>query len=607
MKKIISLLLSLAMVLALVTVAVSCNSSSSDDDDGTHGEETTAKEIADGEAETESDTVTSTGEETTESISDETTESKSEETSDSAEENKELCYDEMSHKCEYVDHACAVCEAVACIDGDNDCRCDICGLEYSVIGDGICEISGYGNHVGDSVYIPRYVGDYKVVEIGRTALAWENSIKYVYIPDGIVAIRELTFYSCKKLLEVSIPDSVTLIESQSFRDCQNLTCINVSEGNGSYKSENGELYTKDGKVLKAFCAGSAPEYVDIPDGVVRVENYAFDNCNKIKRIIFPDSLVEIGDWAFKNCGALAQINIPANVSSIGEDVFFDCYAMKSILVDENNTTFKDIDGNLYTKDGKTLLQYASGKKDYNFKVPDGVTTIGKKAFAASYYVEYVEVCEGVEVIDDEAFSNCFDLVSISLPSTLKTIGDYAFYNSYDLSSVFIPQNVSHIGSNAFSLCPRLVDISVHSDNQHYASFEGNLYSKDMTTFISYALGKSDTVLHIPEGVTEISENAMCDAQKLVEIVIPEGVKNIGKYAFQQCESLESITIPASVDKIGDSAFSFVEDLKNIYFNGTIDQWNSIDKDDDGWLTWDHSIEAYTVYCTDGEISGGYNR
>ena len=606
MKRIISILLALAMVLTLALASVSCNSFSTleDDDDDSVEEKTTAEKTEDSETETEKGTDESTGEETTSKRPGNITEDTTEGFLDYVDENAALCYDEKSHKCEYYNHKCNVCDSIVCIDDDCDYYCDVCGLQYSSIGDGICAISGYGNHEGGDVYLPRYVGDKKVVEISRNGLARFSYAENIYIPDGIVAIRDSAFYYCRNLSEVYIPDSVAFIGERVFGNCEKLMYINVSEGNSVYKGDNGALYTKDGRTLKAFCAGSAPGYVDVPEGVVRIENYAFDSCRSITRIKFPDSLIKIGDWAFNYCGALVRINIPANVSTIGENLFVNSREINSILVDENNVTFKDIDGNLYTKDGEALLQYAIGKDDELFKVPEGVTAIGKKAFAYSKYIETVEIPEGVEVIDDEAFISC-SVKTVMLPSTLEIIGDDAFYDT-NVVNIYIPKNVSYIGFGAFGLCSKLVEISVHSDNQYYASFEGNLYSKDMTTFIAYALGKTDAVLYIPEGVTEISEDAMCDAENLFEIVLPDGVENIGARAFSQCESLKSITIPVSIDTIGHSAFEFVENLESIYFNGTTDQWRRIDKNDDDWGTWDEHIEAYTVYCNDGEISGGYN-
>jgi hypothetical protein len=80
--------------------------------------------------------------------------------------------------------------------------------------------------------------------------------------------------------------------------------------------------------------------------------------------------------------------------------------LTSITVDEGNQYYKSIDGNLYTKDGKTLIQYAAKKDNTSFEIPDSVTSIG-----------------------DFAFAYCFDLKSITIPDSVTSIGSSAFSSS----------------------------------------------------------------------------------------------------------------------------------------------------------------------------------
>ena len=98
-----------------------------------------------------------------------------------------------------------------------------------------------------------------------------------------------------------------------------------------------------------------------------------------------------------------------------------------------NKYYKDIDGNLYTKDGKTLIQYAIGKKDTSFIIPDGVTTIG-----------------------DWAFGGCRSLTSITIPSSVTSIGNNAFLWCDSLNTVYYTGtesdwNTISIGSSNYNL------------------------------------------------------------------------------------------------------------------------------------------------------------
>ena len=166
------------------------------------------------------------------------------------------------------------------------------------------------------------------------------------------------------------------------------------------------------------------------------------------------------------------------MTSIGDRAFYDCTSLTSIKVDENNANYKSIDGNLYSKDGKTLIQYAIGKTATSFDIPNSVISIG-----------------------DDAFSFCTSLTSVVIPNSVTSIGNYAFAWCESLTSIVIPNSVISIGDSAFRDC--------------------------------YSL----TSIIIPNSVTSISEYAFYNCDSLTSIVIPNSVTSIGEYAFRDCTSL----------------------------------------------------------------------
>lgn len=85
---------------------------------------------------------------------------------------------------------------------------------------------------------------------------------------------------------------------------------------------------------------------------------------------------------------------------------------------------------------------------------------------------------------------------------------------------------------------------------------------------------------------------------LTNITIPNSVISIDKWAFESCVSLEKITIPNSVTWIGYQIFSGCSSLTNIDFQGTMIEWNNIDKDD----SWRGGSSLKTITCTDGTIT-----
>ena len=77
---------------------------------------------------------------------------------------------------------------------------------------------------------------------------------------------------------------------------------------------------------------------------------------KIPKKINGYTVTSIGEDAFLRCYSLTSVSIPNSVTSIGEAAFCGCDSLTSIVVDENNQYYRSIDGNLYSKDGHTLIQ-----------------------------------------------------------------------------------------------------------------------------------------------------------------------------------------------------------------------------------------------------------
>ena len=59
---------------------------------------------------------------------------------------------------------------------------------------------------------------------------------------------------------------------------------------------------------------------------------------------------------------------------------------------------------------------------------------------------------------------------------------------------------------------------------------------------------------IPDGVTEISDEAFIFCDRLVSVTLPSTLKKIGKSAFQECVNLIEINFPEGIEEVGMAAF-----------------------------------------------------
>ena len=306
------------------------------------------------------------------------------------------------------------------------------GLEFTSNGDGTCYVSGIGTCTDADVIIPPVSpeGD-KVVAIGKTG----------------ILIGAYGFYKCMSLKSIEIPASVTSIGVRAFASCLSLTSVTFVEGS--------QLITIDSS---AFHNCTSLASIELPVNVTSIGITAFYSCEALTSIEIPASVTYIGDAAFNECDSLTSIKIPTSVTYIGVKAFAYCDSLTEIQVAEGNTSYKDIDGNLYNYDGTTLIQYLTSKTDSTFAIPNSVTTIGSYAFSLCESLTSIEIPAGVTDIDYYAFLGCTNLTSIVIPDGVTSIGSDAFSYCSSLTSIIIPNSVTSIGSWAFYDCSSLTSI-----------------------------------------------------------------------------------------------------------------------------------------------------
>ena len=192
-----------------------------------------------------------------------------------------------------------------------------------------------------------------------------------------------------------------------------------------------------------------------------------------------------------------------------------------------------------------------------------VEVIGSNAFMYCDNLTDVVIGASVTTINERAFTGCTSLKRVQIGDRVTTIGQYAFHSCYSLVSVVIGKSVNIIEEYVFLYCNSLKDIEVDEDNKVYASIDGDLYNKDCSTLIRYAIGKEDTKFVIPDCVTAIGDRAFYDCDSLRSVVIPNSVITIGDSAFYDCKVLTSVQIGDGTTKIGNFAFRDCKKLESV--------------------------------------------
>lgn len=289
----------------------------------------------------------------------------------------------------------------------------------------------------------------------------------------------------------------------------------------------------------AYCSGLT--FIVIPEGITSIGEFAFHFCLGLTSITIPHSVTSIGNWAFATCFSLIEVYNKSSLDIVVGSEYNGGvgYFAKNVYIQEGGSKLSTVeDGYVIYTDGvdKMLVKYVGNKNTLN--LPDGITEIYLGAFAYDMSITNVVISDNVKSIGVNAFADCSSLLSVNIPNSVTNIGDGAFYKCKNLSSVNIPESVTSIGDGAFVSCSNLTSIT------------------------------------IPDSVTSISAGA-----------------------FSGCSSLTSITIPDSVTSLGWCAFSGCSSLININYQGSIAQWNDINKENQ----WDYDTDEYNIHCTDGDI------
>ena len=136
----------------------------------------------------------------------------------------------------------------------------------------------------------------------------------------------------------------------------------------------------------------------------------------------------------------------------------------------------------------------------------------------------------VKKISEYAFEGCFSLKKIKIPESVTEIESHAFHRCISLTEINIPKTVTKMGDYVFEECSSLQNIHVSEENSQYRSIDGVLFSKDSTKIIKYPEGKNGKFI-IPEGVTQITNSAFYDSNRLTEIYIPGELTTIDANIF----------------------------------------------------------------------------
>lgn len=194
--------------------------------------------------------------------------------------------------------ACMLISAQEFVSGD---------LRYRVIADGEVAVVPWVDE-GQSRY-----ADVMIVP---------ETVYYDGMTCKVTAIADSAFYN-SGITELQLPNSITRIGRWAMADAFDLVSVTLP------------LHLR--QVSEGMLAGTDITSIIIPEGVTRIEDSAFEDCNLLHSVFLPSSLLQIGDYAFDGCHNLFELFSPAAQPPawMGDDAMPAIEGVDLVLADDH--------------------------------------------------------------------------------------------------------------------------------------------------------------------------------------------------------------------------------------------------------------------------------
>lgn len=516
--------------------------------------------------------------------------------------------------------------------------------------------------------------------IGRQAFQ-SSGITEIVIPGSVEKIDDLAFANCISLSKVTILHGVESIGDGAFNGCTSLKTVEMGsspnfDGDEVFydastnfvvyapsASEINGYVTSTGSVLTAKPLANNSEcaykyVVDDLTGEVIIEGYFGDSLTpvipktifggtvtklddgsfagkRVDKVTLPDTIKDIGSGVFTNTG-LKEIEIPSSVTGIGDVAFDDdanlvikgsCPALDEYLKKCQKIKFTPYGpgAELYhqvtfvsspagggtvtegvTRDYRsgTTIDISAVPKQTEYLFGGWTSSLGDNEIFKEARASVTELTvPGKDVIITANFEKIppEPLVirdgvvlayygsgpEVNIPVTygktgqmdtnkvpVTKIGSTGYYyngrvfSTGYVETLLIPEGITEITENAFYGASALSKIKVASNNINYSTDEnGILYNKDKTKLICYPAGIKAEDVTIASTVTSIESYAFAGNKYIKKINLNNAVR-IGRYAFLGCNNLNEITTN-KLEQIESNAFESCTSLSKLILPATI--------------------------------------
>ena len=232
--------------------------------------------------------------------------------------------------------------------------------------------------------------------------------KQIDLPENIHVLGSYCYRRCHDIKSIVIPSSITKIEKGCFELCSSITSLSFSY---PWSVEGNILFNNRTELASI----SLPISISMINGEQRPKGI-------LREYRIPNHVLRIDKYCFDNCAMLLSLSIPSSVTYIPHHCLLNCSSLKTIQFENN--------------------WYLEGR--YLFNTSNELCSVQLPTQMKTYQSQEI-----------------LPLITFTIPSYVTKISDYCFAHCNDLTRIEISDKIKSIGKGCFMDCD-LVDYKTNS-------------------------------------------------------------------------------------------------------------------------------------------------
>lgn len=303
--------------------------------------------------------------------------------------------------------------------------------------------------------------------------------------------------------------------------------------------------------------------------IINIPNTLFPNVKRIessseyfengKNLIYKEKIKFGGEYRVLYntfCKQEGEVIDLAGVSRLQDNAFYKCNSTNIINL--------QIKGNYYSQNVNVFKDSACLKKPF----VNNLQTVGNIILDVKTDVDEITVPDDENLpyifIEDIELSKIQKLIIHNIETIIKLphwnqLPQTILLDTTKEPNVYELQCLAHkLGYHNTSI----KHLSLSRNVPGLKEIDGVIYTEDITTLIVCPIDIDKESVVIPEGVTNIIEDAF-DRCNIKTVVLPNSLKRIGEHAFSNCKNLESVSFGTGIEVINEGSFYNCPTLKQI--------------------------------------------